>query len=193
MRLHSLMKPVPNILTVWRMAAVPVVIWALIVGEMDLAFWLFLAAGISDAVDGYVARRFQARTALGSYLDPIADKALLVSAYLVLGYLGLLPVWLVILVVFRDLVIMGGVILLHTLAHKVTMAPLAISRSNTVAQVGLVGLVLLGQILSEDSLLAADRLLIQLLVYIVGLTTLVSGIAYVWIWGSRAMQAEQKS
>src|SRR5688500_12469917 len=87
----------PNAITIARILAVPVLIWLIVSGEYLLAFWLFVLAGISDGVDGFIAKRFDQRTELGAYLDPIADKLMLVSIYVSLGLLRVLPPWLVIL------------------------------------------------------------------------------------------------
>jgi len=187
----------PNLLSLARIGIVPVVIWALLDGRTGVALWLFLLAGLSDALDGYIARRFDARTEFGAYIDPIADKALLMSVYVTLGYLGGLPNWLVILVVFRDTLIVGGVILLQTMGYKVAMAPLLISKANTVAQVGLVLAVLAGTVLAQagdpwDGYSWIDGWPVKALTLLVASTTLFSGAAYVWIWGSRAMIGERQ-
>lgn len=187
----------PNLLSLARIGIVPVVIWALLDGQTGVALWLFLLAGLSDALDGYLARRFDARTEFGAYIDPIADKALLMSVYVTLGYLGGLPNWLVILVVFRDTLIVGGVILLQTMGYKVAMAPLLISKANTVAQVGLVLAVLAGTVLAQagypwDGYSWIDGWPVKALTLLVASTTLFSGAAYVWIWGSRAMIGDHR-
>ena len=101
----------PNLITIARILLVPVVVWAIASGEMQIAFLLFLAAGVSDAVDGFLAKRFGMATELGAYLDPLADKALIVSIYVALGITEAIPRWLVILVVSRDILIVGGVML----------------------------------------------------------------------------------
>src|SRR5690606_11391126 len=100
---------VPNIISLCWLLCVPVTVFLILNGMMLPAFWLFVAAGVSDAVDGYLAKRLGQTSTLGSYLDPIADKALLVCVYLTLGQAGHLPTWLVIMVVSRDLLIVGGV------------------------------------------------------------------------------------
>ena len=115
-----------NIITLGRLLSVPVVVWLIIDGSMLPAFALFVAAGISDAVDGFLARRFNQRSELGGYLDPLADKALLVGVYVTLGHVGHLPAWLVILVVFRDVLIIGGAILLYMFTDELQMAPLGV-------------------------------------------------------------------
>ena len=99
---------IPNALTLARIILVPLIVWLIISHEMATAFVLFLLAGLSDAVDGYLAKRFGWQTELGTYLDPIADKALLVSIYVTLGFTNHLPVWLVIAVVSRDILIVGA-------------------------------------------------------------------------------------
>lgn len=126
---------IPNLITLARIILVPVLVWAIISGEMRLAFLLFLAAGISDAVDGFLAKRFGMATDLGAYLDPLADKVLIVSIYVALGITGALPAWLVILVVSRDIMIVGAVILSWLVDHPMAMKPLTVSKLNTAAQI----------------------------------------------------------
>ena len=113
----------------------PVVVWAITAGQMQIAFGLFLAAGISDAVDGFLAKRFGMATELGAYLDPLADKAMLVSIYVALGITEAVPRWLVILVVSRDIMIVSAVILSWLVDKPVPLKPLMVSKLNTVAQI----------------------------------------------------------
>ena len=101
----------PNFITLVRVILVPVVFWLLITGETEVAFVLFIIAGISDAIDGYLAKTFGWQTELGAYLDPLADKLLIVSIFLALGVDGKLPLWLVIAVVSRDILIVIAVLL----------------------------------------------------------------------------------
>ena len=91
--------------------SVPVIFWLLLTGRTQAAFLIFVCAGISDAVDGYLAKRFDWRTELGAYLDPLADKLLIVSIYIALGVRAELPLWLVIMVVSRDILIVVAVML----------------------------------------------------------------------------------
>ncbi|WP_334175357.1 CDP-alcohol phosphatidyltransferase family protein [Pseudoxanthobacter sp.] len=133
---------VPNLITIARLIAVPIVIWAIATHDYDTAFWVFVAAGISDAVDGYLAKRFGLETALGAHLDPLADKALLVSVYVTCGIIAAMPVWLVVLVVSRDILIVGAVVLALVMGRPVEMRPLKISKANTFAQILLAGVVL---------------------------------------------------
>ena len=122
---------IPNTLTLGRIVLVPLVVWLIITHEMQAAFLLFLLAGLSDAADGFLAKRYGWDSELGAYLDPIADKALLVSIYVTLGFAGHLPVWLVIAVVSRDILIVGAVVLSWMLSRPLSMQPLLISKANT--------------------------------------------------------------
>ncbi|MCP4330074.1 MAG: CDP-alcohol phosphatidyltransferase family protein [Alphaproteobacteria bacterium] len=175
----------PNLITLARLFVVPVTVWLVIEDRFLAAFWVFIGAGISDAVDGFLARQMNARTTLGAFMDPLADKALLVSVYVALGYTGYLPDWLVILVVFRDVMIIGGVILMVILTGKVEMQPIMISKINTTLQIVLAGLVL-GDIAFGLSLGTVQLVL----VYTVAVTTLLSGAAYVLQLGRRAPDLE---
>ena len=120
---------IPNTLTLARIVLVPLVIWLIVTHEMTAAFVLFLLAGVSDAADGYLAKRFQWRTELGSYLDPIADKLLLMSIYVTLGFSNHLPAWLVIAVVSRDILIIGAFLLSWVLSRPVPVHPLMSPRA----------------------------------------------------------------
>jgi cardiolipin synthase (CMP-forming) len=127
---------IPNIITIARLLAVPVVVLLLIDGNFSWAFGLFVIAGISDGVDGAIARHVPGQASeLGRLLDPVADKALLVSIFVVLAIEGHLPVWLAILVVSRDVLIVGGVILSWVADKPVPIVPLKISKANTAAQI----------------------------------------------------------
>jgi cardiolipin synthase (CMP-forming) len=128
---------IPNLITLGRILLVPVVIWAITAGQMQIAFALFLAAGISDAVDGFLAKRFGMATELGAYLDPLADKAMMVSIYVALGITDAIPRWLVILVVSRDVMIVSAVILSWLVDKPMPLKPLFVSKLNTVAQIAL--------------------------------------------------------
>jgi cardiolipin synthase len=133
---------IPNLITLGRIILVPIVVWAIISGEMRIAFLLFLAAGISDAIDGFLAKRFHMASELGAYLDPLADKALIVSIYVSLGIAGALPISLVILVVSRDIMIIGAFMLSWLVNRPMKVRPLVISKVNTVAQIVLATFVL---------------------------------------------------
>ncbi|MGO3933462.1 CDP-alcohol phosphatidyltransferase family protein [Rhodopseudomonas pseudopalustris] len=138
----SLSNSIPNIITIGRILLVPVIVWAIASNEMAIAFAVFVIAGVSDAVDGFLAKRFNMSSELGALLDPLADKALLVSIYVSLGIWGAIPRWLVILVVSRDIMIVGAVIISWLFGKPVPMKPLMVSKLNTVAQVGFAAVVL---------------------------------------------------
>jgi cardiolipin synthase len=133
---------IPNLISLARIILVPIVVWAITSGEMLVAFALFLAAGISDAVDGFLAKRFHMTSELGAYLDPLADKALIVSIYVALGIAGALAIPLVILVVSRDIMIISGFMLSWLVGKPMPIRPLPVSKANTVAQILLATLVL---------------------------------------------------
>jgi cardiolipin synthase len=164
----------PNLITMARLCAVPATVWLMLNGRLDLAFWMFVAAGVSDAVDGWLARVRNARSALGAILDPMADKLLLVCVYVTLAAIGVLPDWLAILVVFRDMVIVGGVLALWMLGQPPKIRPMMLSKVNTALQIALAAtaLLLAGFGLRADALLSAA-------VWAVAGTTLASGAAYV--------------
>lgn len=169
----SLLRSLPNIITLIRILAVPLMVWLVLSDEMAIAFWVFIAAGVSDGIDGYLAKRLDAVTELGTYLDPLADKAMLAAIFVTLGYTGGVAVWLVILIVFRDMLIVGGVLLGHTLDLKMRVVPVYISKVNTVGQI-----VLAAFLLAKPGIGLEDYGLTEVLVYIVAATTVVSGIIY---------------
>jgi cardiolipin synthase (CMP-forming) len=133
---------IPNLITLTRILLVPIIVWAIASGEMEIAFAIFIIAGVSDAVDGFLAKRFNMTSELGALLDPLADKALLVSIYIALGLWGAVPHWIVILVVSRDIMIVAAVIVSWLFDKPVEMKPLMVSKLNTVAQVAFAALVL---------------------------------------------------
>jgi cardiolipin synthase len=168
---------IPNLITLGRILLVPVVVWAISSGAMWVAFVLFLAAGVSDAVDGYLAKRFNMTTVLGAYLDPLADKALIVSIYVTLGISGVIPHWLVILVVSRDILIVGGVMLSWLVGSPMKVKPLLVSKLNTVAQIAF-ACVVLGSL----GFGIETRILTLVLMGLVAALTLMSVAAYVAEW-----------
>lgn len=178
---HVLIASLPNVITIGRLIAVPVMIWLIVSREMTLAFWLFVAAGVSDGVDGFIAKRFNAESVLGSYLDPLADKVMLVSIYVALGIEGRIDAWLVILVVFRDGMIVGGTLLSELIGPPVRMKPLFISKVNTTAQI-----ILAAFVLAQLGLGFETYGIGGMAQYFVGATTIFSGALYVqqWLSGS---------
>lgn len=164
---------VPNLITLARLLSVPLTIWLILGDSYATAFWVFVCAGASDALDGFIAKRFDCRTQLGALLDPVADKALLGSVFVALGIAGLLPNWLVILVVFRDVLIIGGYMLIQTTAAPRQFDPLYISKINTLMQIALVAYVL-----GRLALDFADGEVTRFLVAATAVTTVLSGVSY---------------
>ncbi|MCE2510169.1 MAG: CDP-alcohol phosphatidyltransferase family protein [Alphaproteobacteria bacterium] len=177
---------IPNVISLFRLLAVPLTLWLLLEQAFTTAFWLFLVASFSDGVDGFIAKRLNSRTTLGAYLDPIADKALLMGVYIVLGLEGHLPMWLVTLAVFRDAVIVGGAMVFQGLTNQLRMQPLLSGKLNTLAQILLAGFVLAG--LGLELPVAA---LTELLIYFVAVSILFSGGCYLVVWSQRAAESEE--
>jgi len=176
---------IPNFISIMRMIAAPITVWLILDNAILTAFWVFAVAGASDALDGFIAKNFDQETEFGKLIDPIADKALLVSVYVSLGNEGYLATWLVILVVFRDVLIIGGAILFQTLTQSLTMHPLAISKINTAAQIVLAAMTLAfnGYGINFDGFENAT-------IVFVAATTVISGAAYVVTWTRRAAEME---
>jgi cardiolipin synthase (CMP-forming) len=172
---HSL--SIPNLVTLVRILLVPIVVWAITSGEMRIAFLLFVGAGVSDAIDGFVAKRFHMTSELGAYLDPLADKALIVSIYVSLGIAGKLPLFIVILVVSRDIMIIGAFMLAWLVGRPMAARPLLVSKINTVAQILLATLVLAEQGFGFDADLSS-----KLLMALVAVLTLLSIAFYLVEW-----------
>jgi cardiolipin synthase len=178
----------PNLITLTRLMSVPLTIWLIVSQRFGVAFWVFVGAGLSDALDGFIAKRFNSQTRLGALLDPAADKALLGSVYVALGIADQLPNWLVILVVFRDVTIIGGFVLIQTLAAPRKFDPLYISKLNTLMQIALVAYVL-----ARLGLGWADGRTTDVLVVLTALTTVLSGFSYLVRWARLLSGAEQPS
>ena len=168
---------IPNLITLGRILLVPVVVWAIVSGEMRGAFLLFLLAGISDGVDGFLAKRFQMKSELGAYLDPLADKALIVSIYISLGIAKALPIFLVILVVSRDIMIVSAFMLTLLIGKPMPVRPLMVSKANTAAQILLAVLVLAENAFNFDAALEAN-----ILMALVAVLTLLSIAFYLAEW-----------
>ncbi len=168
---------IPNFISLGRVILVPIVFWLVVTGQLQAAFFVFLVAGISDAVDGYLAKRYDWATELGSYLDPIADKLLIITIFVALGVKGTLPSWLVIAVVSRDVLIVIGILLTWLLGNPARIRPLAVSKANTLAQI-----VLASTVLADEGFnlgLAAPRVI---LVWLTAALTIASLAAYIRAW-----------
>lgn len=183
----------PNAITLSRIFLVPILIVVLKQGNYQAALVIFLLAGISDGLDGYIAKRYDLVTHLGAVLDPVADKLLLVSTYVMLMLLGDIPFWLMIAVASRDILIVGGYLTVTSITGPVEMQPSWLSKFNTVMQI-----VLVLAILVERAVGADVAMLNTTLFFIVLITTVASGIHYMWIWLVRheispASEPENKS
>jgi cardiolipin synthase len=168
---------IPNLITVFRLILVPVVIVAILQGRWQAAFILFVVAGVSDAVDGFIARRFDMRSEFGAHIDPLADKALLVSIYVTLAVVGTLPSWLAIVVVSRDIMILAAILLSWVMARPVKIRPLMVSKLNTAAQIGFAALVLSTNAFGIEAGAVADAAMIA-----VAALTIASAAAYLAGW-----------
>lgn len=171
----------PNLITVFRFLLVPPVVVLLLIGRFGSALLIFAVAGFSDALDGYLAKRYNWTSRAGALMDPLADKLLLVSAFVTLGWLGLIPLWLVGLVILRDLVIVTGAIVYHMRIEQLEAEPSLVSKLNTFTQI-----VLLLAIMFTQAFRELPELWLDVLLYSVILTTVWSGFDYVWTWSRRA-------
>jgi len=178
------MKSIPNILTLARIGLVPWLIVLLQEQQFLASLVVFIVAGVTDALDGYIAKRYDAQTQLGSILDPLADKALLVSSYIMLSIMELIPFWLVVVVVFRDIVIVSGYLIMVVFFGSQKMHPLLVSKLNTFMQIFFIVLVL--AVLAGASQFS---MLIPSTSYAVLITSVISGSAYVYIWAIKASQS----
>ncbi|MFO1034947.1 MAG: CDP-alcohol phosphatidyltransferase family protein [Hyphomicrobiales bacterium] len=174
----------PNLITILRILLVPLAVNFLIDRAFAAALVVFIVAGVSDGVDGYIARRFNLQSELGAYLDPLADKALLVSIYVTLAFQGLMPTWLAIVVVTRDVLIVGAVLLAWVMDRPMSMKPFWISKLNTVAQIVFAVLLLatLAAGWQDDRLILASAA-------VVGFLTTASGLTYMRFWVRHMMAA----
>jgi len=172
---------IPNIITVLRFLLVPPVVLLLLHERSGLALLMFGIAGFSDALDGYLAKHFNWTSRIGALMDPLADKLLLVSSFITLGWLQWIPLWLVGVVILRDLVIVSGALVYNFRIERLEAEPSMVSKLNTVTQIFLVLAVMFSQAVKTLPYLWMDVLL-----YCVLVTTLWSGFDYVWRWSRRA-------
>lgn len=173
-------RDIPNAISIVRIVMVIPIAFCLWSQNYLTALILFLIGGLSDGLDGFLARRYHWQTALGVILDPMGDKLMMLAAYLLLGWHNLLPWWLVALVIFRDLIIVLGTLLYRKFVGEAKLKPLFISKLNTTVQILLVLLVMLSQVIN------LPPLIIDGFVWLVTATTLLSGYAYINEWGRRA-------
>jgi cardiolipin synthase len=177
------LRDLPNIISFLRLLAVIPILYLLLEQKYGWALLFFAAAGLSDGLDGFLAKHYGWQSHLGGVLDPLADKVLLVACFLVLGALSFIPVWLVAAVVFRDLLIIGGALLYNYRVEEVEAAPTLVSKLNTVVQI-----LLLVLVIADAGPMPLPGWIIEALVWGCLGTVLVSGTQYVWIWSRKAVE-----
>ena len=171
----------PNIITISRLLLTPYIVWLILSESYFLGFIFFLLSGISDALDGLIAKRFNQQTLLGSYLDPIADKFLIVSSIVLLGYNGYVPIWLIIIIVSRDIAIFGAVIISWMLGTNLRIEPLIISKINTFLQIFYIVITFL-VILNNQLLIELITSIHGITTYLIAISTILSWISYLKVW-----------
>jgi cardiolipin synthase (CMP-forming) len=176
---------IPNLITVLRILLVAPIAWALVHQQFVFALALFFVAGFSDGLDGFLAKHYDWSSRLGAMLDPLADKALLVASFAALSWINLLPLWLLVLVVSRDVVIVAGAVAYNFRIERLEAQPTLISKVNTVLQILLVLLVIVQQLTP-----AVPAGLVRLLVYAVTVSVVWSGLDYVITWSRRASHSQ---
>ena len=171
----------PNLITISRLLLTPYIVWLLLIESYFLGFIFFLISGISDALDGFIAKRFNQKTLLGSYLDPIADKFLIVSAIVLLGYNGYVPIWLIIIIVSRDIAIFGAVIISWMLGTNLRIEPLIISKINTFLQLFYI-VMTFAVILKNEFLTELILSIHDVTTYLIAVSTILSWLFYLRVW-----------
>lgn len=169
----------PNLLTAARLCLVPFVVWYLAQGKLDTAFWLFTAAAVTDLLDGNLARLLNQKSVLGAWLDPIADKTMLLSTLLMLVWLDVLPLWLGALVALRDIVVLLGAAAYRSLTGGLEVTPTWWGKAATAAEFVLVALAL------ADLALGWGLVFLGQVILLTGLLVTISGLHYVWVWSDK--------
>ena len=174
---------IPNLITLVRLALVPVMGYFLLAGQYGIAVMVFLAAAISDLLDGFIARRFHATSKLGATLDPVADKLNMFAATVLLALVSLLPLWLAVAIVARDVIIVAGALAYRALVGRIEMTPTFLSKLNTALEFGVLLLVM-----AKGAEWIDTGAWLPVVFTIVFATVLASGLQYVWVWGRKAVQ-----
>ena len=167
---------IPNIITMIRIILTPVFVIYLINGQLITGLIVLVICGVSDGLDGFIARVFKQKSRLGSYLDPLADKIILVSAFVTLGIMGFLPSWLSVVVISRDVLILIGIIILYLTGFELNVKPVISSKVTTCFQFGTVIAVL-----ARDYLVPVQEYY-SYLYYITALLTIISFLQYLYQW-----------
>ena len=180
-------KDIPNLISLIRIILVGPIVYFLLQGAHVIALLLFIVAGLSDALDGFLAKKFGWTSRLGSLLDPLADKILLVSCFLAGAIIGLLPLWLCVIILARDLIVAVGAFMYHCLVERFNGEPPFSSKLNTTFQI-----IYLVMLISAQSVLTIPADWLEFALYSVAATTTISGLEYVWVWGFRAWSLKMK-
>lgn len=175
----------PNAISLLRILLVAPILLFILDGRFDAALALFFIAGFSDGIDGYLAKRFGWHSRLGGLLDPVADKLLVAGTFITLAYTQLIPVWLAVIVILRDVVIVGGATAYNFMVRPVQGEPTKISKLNTALQ-----LLFLLFVLSRAAFEWPDRISITVLGASILITVVISGVDYVLSWSKRARTGE---
>ncbi len=183
-----MLRHIPNLLCIVRMLLVGPLVWLLLNEGYPWALALFFLAGLTDGLDGFLAKRFGWRSWLGGILDPLADKLLLVCTFVTLSYVGLVPVWLLVAVVARDLIIISGGVAYRIFIGTVVAQPTVISKINSACQL-LYVLIVVG----DAAYGVPGPPVVVALGWIVLATTVTSGLDYVVTWGTRAWRNAHRS
>ncbi|MBF0435958.1 MAG: CDP-diacylglycerol--glycerol-3-phosphate 3-phosphatidyltransferase [Magnetococcales bacterium] len=177
---------IPNFLSFVRIFSVPVFIWMVLNHHHSWGLILFITAAFTDALDGYLAKRLNQITEIGKFLDPIADKVLLISSFVTLTVNGLIPLWITLIVVTRDMVIIIGAVVFQVLTGSLKIEPLNISKINTLLQILFIIIVLFGDLFAQPSWV------FNVILAMVTVTTILSGFSYIFIWTRKAVEIEIK-
>jgi len=175
------LRDLPNALTLGRMLLVAPLVYLLLTGAYGAALVVALIVGLSDWLDGALARRFGWQSEFGGMLDPLADKLLMVSVFATLAWMGVLPAWLLVLVIARDLAIVAGGVAYHYRVERFRAEPTRLSKANTACQV-----LLMWVLLTRLAGLAVPDRVIDALVWLVAALVLATLVQYVVVWGLRA-------
>lgn len=179
---------IPNFISILRIVLIIPIVWMLISDHYGYALFTFAFAGFTDALDGFLAKQYNWQSRLGTILDPIADKLLLIVSFTTLTWLDLIPFWLLLLVLIRDVFIVSGGLAYHYLVGQFDLTPVWSSKINTVAQISLVLVVIVQQygIMELQSVVNAG-------IWLVTASIVISGTEYILIWSVRAWQQKNNN
>ncbi|MDQ6954677.1 MAG: CDP-alcohol phosphatidyltransferase family protein [Mariprofundaceae bacterium] len=176
---------IPNILTLARIVMTPVIVYMVLTEQAWLALILIVIAGVTDILDGAIARYYKLHTAVGAYLDPLADKIMLISLFVTLFIIKEVPLFVFLAIIFRDIIIVLGAIIYEMLTHRLTMQPSQISKATTFVQISYVALLLL------NMAMAIPDIFLQISMWLTFVLTCASGLHYLVSWTEKANKQEK--